>query len=103
MSYQKLGEGSGIQWPCNEEHPAGTERLYTDFVFPTAADKCETFGHDIETGAASTPEEYKANDPQGRALLKAAHYSPPLEAPDEKYPFWLNCRSNSRRRVGRKH
>jgi ferredoxin-nitrate reductase len=89
MSYQKLGEGSGIQWPCNEEHPEGAERLYTDFIFPTAADRCETFGHDIETGAARTPEEYKANDPQGRAVLKAAHYSPPLEAPDEKYPFWL--------------
>jgi predicted molibdopterin-dependent oxidoreductase YjgC len=89
MSYQKLSEGSGIQWPCNDEHPEGTERLYTDFVFPTSADKCETFGHDIETGAARTPEEYKANDPAGRAVLKAAHYSPPLEAPDEKYPFWL--------------
>lgn len=89
LSYQKLSAGSGIQWPCNEEHPEGTERLYTDFVFPTSADKCESFGHDIETGAARTPEEYKANDPAGRALLKAAHYSPPLEAPDENYPFWL--------------
>ena len=89
MSYQKLSAGSGIQWPCNEERPEGTQRLYTDFVFPTSADRCETFGHDIETGAARTPEEYKANDPQGRAVLKAAHYSPPLEAPDEKYPFWL--------------
>jgi ferredoxin-nitrate reductase len=89
MSYAKLSEGSGIQWPCNEEHPEGTERLYTDHVFPTSADVCESFGHDIETGAARTPEEYKANDPAGRALLKAAHYSPPLEAPDEEYPFWL--------------
>jgi anaerobic selenocysteine-containing dehydrogenase len=89
MSYQKLSAGSGIQWPCNEEHPDGTERLYTDFVFPTSADRCETFGHNIETGAARTPEEYRANDPQGRAVIKAAHYSPPLEAPNEKYPFWL--------------
>src|SRR5947209_2726895 len=89
MSYAKLSEGSGIQWPCNEEHPDGKERLYTDFIFPTSADKCEAFGHDIETGAARTPEEYKANDPKGRAILKAAHYSPPQEAPDEKYPFWL--------------
>jgi anaerobic selenocysteine-containing dehydrogenase len=72
MSYQRLSEGSGIHWPCNAEHPDGSERLYTDFVFPTAADVCETFGHDIETGAARTPEEYKANDPQGRAVLKAA-------------------------------
>jgi ferredoxin-nitrate reductase len=89
LSYQKLSAGSGIQWPCNEEHPDGTERLYIDFVFPTSAEACESFGHDIETGAARTPEEYKANDPAGRAVLKAAHYSPPLEAPDESYPFWL--------------
>ena len=89
MSYTKLSAGSGVQWPCNEEHPEGTERLYTDSIFPTSAERCETFGHDIETGAARTPEEYKANDPSGRAILKAAHYSPPMEEPDEKYPFRL--------------
>jgi anaerobic selenocysteine-containing dehydrogenase len=89
LTYQKLSRGSGIQWPCNKEHPKGTERLYTDFIFPTSAERCETYGHDIETGAARTPEEYKAHDPQGRAILKAADYSPPMEEPDEKYPFWL--------------
>ena len=89
MSYSKLSRGSGIQWPCNKEHPKGAERLYTDFIFPTAADRCETYGHDIETGAARTPLEYEAHDPQGRAILKAAHYSPPLEEPDDRYPFWL--------------
>lgn len=89
LSYAKLSKGSGIQWPCNKEHPRGTERLYTDHIFPTAAERCETYGHDIETGAARTPEEYEAHDPKGRAILKAAHYSPPPEEPDEKYPFWL--------------
>jgi anaerobic selenocysteine-containing dehydrogenase len=89
LSYQKLSEGSGVQWPCNEEHPDGAERLYTDFTFKTGVEECETYGHDIETGAARTPEEYKAHDPKGRAVLKAADYTPPLEQPDEKYPFWL--------------
>jgi ferredoxin-nitrate reductase len=89
MSYAKLSRGSGIQWPCNKEHPRGAERLYTDHVFPTAAQRCESYGHDIETGAARTPVEYEAHDPAGRAILKAAHYSPPLEEPDEKYPFCL--------------
>jgi ferredoxin-nitrate reductase len=89
LTYQKLSRSSGIQWPCNKEHPKGTERLYTDFIFPTSAERCETYGHDIETGAARTPEEYEAHDPMGRAILKAAHYSPPMEEPDEKYPFWL--------------
>ncbi|MDQ3906862.1 MAG: molybdopterin-dependent oxidoreductase, partial [Acidobacteriota bacterium] len=89
LSYAKLGEGSGIQWPCNDEYPDGKERLYTDFVFKTAAEETETYGHDIETGAARTPVEYEAHDPKGRAILKAADYTPPEEEPDEKYPFWL--------------
>jgi ferredoxin-nitrate reductase len=70
MSYAKLSRGSGIQWPCNKEHPKGTERLYTDFIFQTDAERCETYGHDIETGAARTPEEYQAHDPGGRAIQK---------------------------------
>ena len=33
LSYDKLRGGSGIQWPCNDEHPDGTERLYADGKF----------------------------------------------------------------------
>jgi len=89
LRYDKLTGGSGVQWPCNDEHPDGAERLYTDFVFATAADDCRTFGHDLETGAAITPEQYRAEDPGGRAVLKAAEYLAPPEQPDEDYPFWL--------------
>ncbi|HJQ32512.1 MAG TPA: molybdopterin dinucleotide binding domain-containing protein [Pyrinomonadaceae bacterium] len=88
LSYEKLS-GSGIQWPCNEEHPEGCERLYTDFHFKTGAKETETYGHDIETGAARTPVEYEAHDPGGRAIRKAADYSPPEEEPDDEYPFML--------------
>jgi ferredoxin-nitrate reductase len=89
LSYEKLTGGSGIQWPCNEEYPEGRERLYTDFHFKTGAKETETYGHDIETGAARTPVEYEAHDPGGRAILKAAHYTPPEEGPDDEYPFML--------------
>src|SRR5437764_4578449 len=89
LTYAKLTGGSGIPWPCNGEYPDGAERLYTDFVFPTGAEVCRTYGHDLETGAARTALEYRANDPAGRALLKAAEYQPPLEEPDKEYPFWL--------------
>ncbi len=89
MTYEKLSHGSGIQWPCNEQFPDGCERIYTDFRFHTAADITETFGHDLETGAARTPEEYRSKDPEGRAILKAANYIPPLEEPDDEYPFFL--------------
>ena len=34
------------------KHPDGCERIYTDLKFRTAADECETFGHDLETGHA---------------------------------------------------
>jgi ferredoxin-nitrate reductase len=89
MSYAKLTGGSGIQWPCNEKFPDGCERLYTDGVFNTSADYCETFGHDMTTGAEYTPEQYKSADPMGKAFLRAADYEPPHEQPDEKYPLWL--------------
>ncbi|HLJ93577.1 MAG TPA: molybdopterin dinucleotide binding domain-containing protein [Gemmataceae bacterium] len=89
MSYEKLSRGSGIQWPCNDRFPDGCERMYTDFHFHTEADITQTFGHDLEIGAARTPDEYRSKDPQGRALLKAAHYMPPLEEPDAEYPFYL--------------
>jgi hypothetical protein len=89
ITYQKLTGGSGVQWPCNEAAPDGTERLYADHRFPTAWDECGDFGHDVETGAARTKEEYKAEDPNGRAILKAADYHPPAEEPDDAYPFRL--------------
>ena len=90
MSYAKLSACSGIQWPCNAEHPEGTERLYTDFRFPSTADRCGDYGHDLVTGGTVTEEEYRSRDPRGRAILKPAEYVPPFEAPDDDYPFWLS-------------
>src|SRR4051812_12479373 len=89
LSYEKLSAGTGIQWPCNAKNPEGTERIYTDLRFKTAADECETFGHDLETGTPVSPDQYKAHDPAGKALLKPANYAPPLEEPDREYPFFL--------------
>ena len=89
MSYAKLTGGSGIQWPCNERYPNGATHLYTDGHFNTHADYCETYGHDLDTGAEVEPEQYRAHDPQGKAFLKAADYTPPHEIPDADYPLWL--------------
>jgi anaerobic selenocysteine-containing dehydrogenase len=89
MSYGKLSGTSGIQWPCNERFPDGAERLYVDGRFNTAADYCETFGHDLTTGAENTPEEYQARDPRGRALFFATDFQAPHERPDHDYPLWL--------------
>jgi ferredoxin-nitrate reductase len=89
LSYAKLSEGRGIQWPCNDEHPDGTKHIYTDGVFNTQLEYCETYGHDLDTGAAVTQEEYKAKDPKGKAFIKAADYRPPHEIPDNEYPLML--------------
>jgi ferredoxin-nitrate reductase len=89
MSYAKLTGGSGIQWPCNEQFPDGATHIYTDGKFNTSYDYCETYGHDLTTGAALPPEEYKANDPKGKAFLRAADYERPHEEPDAEYPLWL--------------
>ncbi len=89
LSYDALTGGSGIPWPAPAEAPGGTERLYTDGVFMTAADTCESYGHDLTTGAAVTPQSYRARDPMGRAILKPAEFQPPDEQPDADYPFWL--------------
>lgn len=90
LSYDKLRGSGGIQWPCNAENPEGRERLYTDHRFPTYADYCESYGHDLISGAQNEPDEYKAHDPRGRAVLKAAEYVPSPELPSEQYPFLLN-------------
>jgi ferredoxin-nitrate reductase len=89
LSYVKLSAGSGIAWPCNEAHPDGEHWPYKSLVFPSDADYCETFGHDLITGAAISAEKYRANNPAGRAILKPAHYVAPTEEPDKDYPFLL--------------
>jgi ferredoxin-nitrate reductase len=87
LSYDKLRGGSGVQWPCNDEHPDGTERLYADGNFNTETDYCETYGRDLLTGAECTEMEHRALAPAGRAFLLAAGYQPPHEVPEEEYPF----------------
>jgi ferredoxin-nitrate reductase len=87
ITYDRLRGGSGIQWPCNDEHPEGTERLYTEGDFNTQTDYCERYGSDLLTGAALSRADHKALDPDGRAILHAAEYQSAHEEPDEEYPF----------------
>ncbi|XTZ14437.1 molybdopterin oxidoreductase family protein [Micromonospora echinospora] len=89
ITYDRLRGGSGIQWPCTEEHPDGTERLYTDGRFNTDPDYCETYGHDLSTGAEFTEREYRAKEPKGRAFLHAVDYQPSPEVPDDEHPMLL--------------
>ena len=64
MSYDKIEQNRGMQWPCNEDTaPQGSQRLYTDGVF-----------------------QY----PDGKAKLLALPFFDDNERPDDDYPFWLN-------------
>ncbi|MEU4690860.1 molybdopterin oxidoreductase family protein [Actinoplanes sp. NPDC023714] len=86
LSYEKL-RGAGIPWPVNDAAPDGTDRLYADFVFPTATGECETYGHDLLTGATVTEQEHRALRADGRAFLKGADYTPAHEPVSEEYPL----------------
>jgi anaerobic selenocysteine-containing dehydrogenase len=89
MTYAKLRQGSGIQWPCTDEAPDGTERLYTDAHFNTDPETSESYGHDLATGAELGEQAYRAKDPNGRAFLHAAEHEPAPEMPDDDYPLLL--------------
>ena len=88
LSHTKLRAApSGIQWPCNTDHPDGTERLYADATFFSAPDQCEDYGRDLVTGAPLEGTEYRAlnprrqGHPQGRRVpapaRTAGHPIPP--------------------------
>jgi len=87
LTYDKLRDGSGIPWPCTDEAPDGTERLYVDGRFFTDPGYCEDYGHDLATGAVNAESEYRALNPAGRAILKGAHYRAPHEPPSNDYPL----------------
>jgi len=80
LSWERLRDG-GVQW--------GGERLYTDGGFFAHPDECETYGRDLVTGAPSDASEYRAMNPDGKAMLKPAPYLPPHETPSPEFPFAL--------------
>ncbi|RBY81194.1 nitrate reductase [Blastococcus sp. TF02-09] len=89
LSYDRLRQRNGIQWPVTDEHPEGTERIYVDGQFWAQPDYCESYGRDLVTGAPLDETEYRALNPTGRAVLKAAEYLPPHELVSEEFPFQL--------------
>ncbi len=87
LTYERLRGASGIPWPCTDDVPDGTDRLYEDSRFPTDPETCEDYGHDLLTGGSTTPEKYKAAAPAGRAFLKAAEFTEPPEWISSAYPL----------------
>ncbi|MBV9594811.1 MAG: molybdopterin oxidoreductase family protein [Actinobacteria bacterium] len=89
LSYALLREHGGIQWPVTADAPVGTERLYSDGHFWAAPDVCESYGRDLATGASVEETEYRALNPNGKAILKAAEFVPLHEDVSDEYPMQL--------------
>jgi anaerobic selenocysteine-containing dehydrogenase len=87
LTYDLLRGPTGIPWPVNDEAPRGTDRLYSEAVFPTDTEQCETYGHDLLTGAAVTETEHRAMAPAGRAFLKGCEWTPAHEQPSADFPL----------------
>jgi anaerobic selenocysteine-containing dehydrogenase len=73
----------------HRRRPDGTERLYTDGKFWAGAEQCESYGRDLITGASVEEIEYRALNPNGKAVLKAAQYLTPHEDVTDTYPMQL--------------
>jgi formate dehydrogenase alpha subunit len=59
MSYSRIDEDGGLQWPCpTPDHPG-------------------------------TPYLFKGGFPRGKARFSVVHYRPSVEQPDDEYPFTL--------------
>jgi anaerobic selenocysteine-containing dehydrogenase len=81
ISYSDLVSTGGIQW--------GGERLYADGAFRATPDDCESYGRDLVTGASVEETEYRALNPAGKAIVKAAEFFPLHEDASSDYPFQL--------------
>ncbi|MDX6481068.1 MAG: hypothetical protein QOG85_1578 [Gaiellaceae bacterium] len=82
ITYDGLRGGSGIQWKA--------PRLYTDGNFHTESEETQDYGHDLETGAAFQKLHHAELHAEGKAILKAAHFRPGAEMPDDDYPLRLS-------------
>ncbi|GII57429.1 molybdopterin oxidoreductase [Planotetraspora thailandica] len=87
ITYERLRAG-GVQWPCTPSSGHGAERLYAGGRFPTEFEHCQTFGHDLATGAEWGADRYRATDPRGRAFLHAAEHEPSPEALGDGVPLY---------------
>ena len=70
VSYEKLDRAAGIRWAMAPMAREGGTRG----CIPTASEIqprafCELYGHDLVTGAEIAPEQCRADDPKGQAVM----------------------------------
>jgi len=89
MTYELILKMGAVRWPCNEQHPRGSERLYEDLKFWTVIDDCESYGADFLTGNKNTRSDYERIDPKGKAFLKPVEWRRQPNPTSDDYPFVL--------------
>lgn len=89
MTYDLILQMGAVRWPCNDQHPQGSERLYEDFKFWTGIDECESYGANFLTGNKHTRSDYERIDPKGKAFLKPVHWRRQPNPVTEEYPYLL--------------
>ena len=88
---QAARRAAGSNGRATTEHPDGTERLYTDGKFFAAPRLLRELRPATWSPARRLePAEYRALNPDGKAIIKAAEYLPPArETRATEYPFVL--------------
>ena len=80
-----------------QRHPVALQRrapgrnrtLYVDGKFWAEPDYCESTARDLITGAPLEPTEYRAMNPDGQAIIKAATTGQPTNSRAPRYPYVL--------------
>lgn len=90
MTYELILQKGAVRWPCDDEHPQGSERLYEDLQFWTGIDDCESYGADFLTGNKLTRADYQHIDPKGKGFLKPVKWRRQPNPASEQFPFILN-------------
>src|SRR4051812_479682 len=72
-----------------QRHPMALQRRPSRRCRTALRHGRETYGKDLITGAPLEPTEYRAMNPHGKAIIKAAEYVPPHEPPSRRYPYAL--------------
>ncbi len=68
MSYEKMLDKGGLQWPCNEDNPEGADSLYTDGEFETDDGKANLFFVDAEAMPEEVDHEFRLILNTGRTV-----------------------------------
>jgi anaerobic selenocysteine-containing dehydrogenase len=68
LTYRRLRDAGGLQWPCDDQHPDGTERLYTDLASTPTPTTARTTGTTCSPGRSPPrPSTGPPTRPGGRS------------------------------------